>query len=360
MKDGDTRGQEQLIKNLKKRLHWYAYECEPEEFNEKEVRTIVELLRQLEPIEPQEYFNAEKGLERFWKYYEQRLEEEETLERSAASSERADRGAHGISAQHEDMEAGEDMAVLDFGKAAASREAAHTAQGSLAEKNDGDKVNRSSGHEGSRKSRLSFFGRHKAMGGTVVAAVLILMLSISGAFGAYAEKDTGFFHWISKDKGSVEFITSPQGGVDSGINSTHKYTSLTEVPEDLLHLIWIPEEIPEQLELIDIDVLETSSWKRITIGLGNVDSSLYVEIGLKIFVPGVVFHRQAFTDYEFLYENTIDNINMEFYKKESDNEIEHAVCFYGEMEQYSVQGNIPEDEIVNLATCYAKYVVNNF
>ena len=80
MKDGDTRGQEQLIKNLKKRLHWYAYECEPEEFNEKEVRTIVELLRQLEPIEPQEYFNAEKGLERFWKYYEQRLEEEETLD----------------------------------------------------------------------------------------------------------------------------------------------------------------------------------------------------------------------------------------------------------------------------------------
>jgi len=45
-----------------------------------EIMAMVDLLLILEPIENPEYFNAEKGLERFWKYYDQRKQEEEYIE----------------------------------------------------------------------------------------------------------------------------------------------------------------------------------------------------------------------------------------------------------------------------------------
>lgn len=355
MKDGDTRGQEQLIKNLKERLHWYAYECKPEEFNEKEVRTIVELLRQLEPIEPQEYFNAEKGLERFWKYYEQRIEEDAALERRA--SERADRPAHGISASHEDMEAAEDMAVLNFRKAAASREAVHIAQGSLLEKNDGDKVNRSSGHDGTRKSRLAFFGRHKAVSGTVVAAVLILMFSISGTFGAYAEKNTGFFHWITKDESGVEFITSPTQGNDSLtiVDEAMTYDRIEQVPEEYVKYIWEPKAVPNDLPFECVSIISMQGWTRVECNYGDSD---YIKIATKIFDDGILFHREMYDNYSYLYEKPYNDVSIEFFMKQSDDETEYAISFYYDNKQYMVQGNLQLDVLEKLAYDYVDDIIN--
>lgn len=197
------------------------------------------------------------------------------------------------------------------------------------------------------------------MSGTVVAAVLILMFSISGTFGAYAEKGMGFFHWITKDESGVEVITTPQSGINAGVDSTQRYDSIDEVPDDVKKLIWIPEDISLGLSLQYVDVLSTTSWKRISCGFRNEDANVYFDTGIKIFESGVVFHKQTFSDFEFLYEKDIKGVDMEIFIKESDDEVEHAVCFYGEVEQYSVKGNLSEQELQDLAIDYARFIPNN-
>jgi len=74
------KGKEALINCLKERLKWLTFTAHQEESVVDEIIAIVNLLLILAPIEEPEYFNAEKGLERFWKYYDQRKQEEEYIE----------------------------------------------------------------------------------------------------------------------------------------------------------------------------------------------------------------------------------------------------------------------------------------
>jgi|GEM_PF-146426 len=74
-------GKDKLVECLEGRLRWLTYGAADEEFDMEEVEAIVSLLMVLEPIQEPEYFNAEKALERFWKYYDQRKWEEEYLDK---------------------------------------------------------------------------------------------------------------------------------------------------------------------------------------------------------------------------------------------------------------------------------------
>lgn len=343
MKDKDTKGQEQLIKNLKERLRWYAYECKPEEFNEKEVRTIVELLKELDPVEPQEYFNAEKGLERFWSYYEQRREEDEAYESHRKDLEKENRFGRDHAAQ--DVEAAE---AFDADLAAC---------GSLTETNKTGKSMRYARADKSKKL-FSVFGRHKAMTGTVTAAVLVVVVLLGGTFGSYAEKDTGFFHWISKEKGDVRFITSPQeSNIGAGVNEVQKYNSLDEAPDIIKDQIWEPSVMPEVLTLESIEVLSFSDSRKITSRYGDDDSTIYLAIGIKSFENKIIYHSQKYNDFNYVYDIDLDEINVEFFSKESDDEIEYAACFYSDNILYSIQGNLTEDEIKELAINYVEHIL---
>lgn len=68
----NQKDRQELVKSLKDRLKWFTFEAGDEEFDSEEVTAIVNLLNVLDPMEDSEYFSAEKALERFWKYYEQR------------------------------------------------------------------------------------------------------------------------------------------------------------------------------------------------------------------------------------------------------------------------------------------------
>lgn len=68
-------GKDELVKCLEVRLRWQSLEAAEEEFDLDEVMAVVNLLKVLDPIKEPEFFNAEKALERFWKYYRQRVEE---------------------------------------------------------------------------------------------------------------------------------------------------------------------------------------------------------------------------------------------------------------------------------------------
>lgn len=349
----NKNGQKELIKELKERLHWYTYEASSEEFDEAVVIDIVNLLNKLEPLQEDEYFNPEKGLERFWKYCERReagenagLNELKNREdsilaealRGAEITEAYTHAAGSCSAEHAARKnVGEN--ITDFAKAAESRAKASTTD-----------------NAGKKKGRLLLFGKHKGLVGTCAAAILVLMVSAVGV-GASASKNTGLFHWLSKDETGREVIVTTNLDKDKATITT--YDSFEKLPEDYCDIIIDMDWLYQDLELSYIETAEANTYSKVASYYKNEDHNLHLEIETKKYISKLSIERVTVDSYHDLGTKDFFGVSVDRYEKISDDETEYLLYFTYDSMQCSIWGNTTLEKLEKIVNEYVRLFTAN-
>lgn len=346
----NKNGQKELIKELKERLHWYTYEASSEEFDEAVVIDIVNLLNKLEPLQEDEYFNPEKGLERFWKYCERReagenagLNELKNREdsilaealRGAEITEAYTHAAGSCSAEHAARKnVGEN--ITDFAKAAESRAKASTTD-----------------NAGKKKGRLLLFGKHKGLVGTCAAAILVLMVSAVGV-GASASKNTGLFHWLSKDETGSEVIVTVNS--DNDKSQIVRYDSIEKLPDSYSSMIKEIEQIDYNLDLSYIETAEANNFTKVSSYYKDDKLNIHLDIVTKQYTSELSIKRETFDSYQELEPKQYFGILVERYEKISDDETEYLMYFTYDSVECIIRGNMPLEKIDYITDDYVNFL----
>lgn len=346
----NKNGQKELIKELKERLHWYTYEASSEEFDEAVVIDIVNLLNKLEPSQEDEYFNPEKGLERFWKYCERREagenaglnelknREDSILAEALRGAEITDAYTHAAGSCSAEHVAGKNVGenITDFAKAAESR-----AKGSTTD------------NARKKKGRLLLFGKHKGLVGTCAAAILVLMVSAVGV-GASASKNTGLFHWLSKDETGSEVIVTPKS--DDEIIRTDSYESFEKLPENYSDMITDIDWLYQDLILDHIEATEVKNFTKIASYYEGKELNLHLNIVTKKYLSTLSIKRESVDSYDKLEPKDFSSIMVDRYEKVSDDETEYLLFFTYDNMQCTFRGNLSLEKMEDIVNEYVIFL----
>ena len=184
---------ESLIQEVTKRLDWYTMEASDEEFDADEVQTLLKLLDSLKGEEKEEELPVEEALDNFWKYCEERQEEERIL----------------------------------------------AADGTENEENRKTEPEKK---EGRMHKFLWYFHKHRIAVVTAVA-LIIIMLGGSWQMAVNAEKHGGFFWWMDKNEEGTTLITAPEGELESEYRVIGRYTDIQDVPDEYKEYALQPLEL---------------------------------------------------------------------------------------------------------------------
>lgn len=240
----DTQN-EKLIQELYEKLWWYTHEASEEEFNEKEVDAIVQLLDVLEPIKEDHVF--EPGAEAAFGRFKERFGlEEEFAEVEADMVEAAGTGDEGSEAE---------------------------AATEIELENVENEVSSSSVRKIRRKPDWKKIGIRVGIG---IAACLVLMVSLE--LGTYALRKQSFFEVIRLGDRKTEYIAT--GNVEEVEIEGETYSEWDALEKDIGNETLEPTFIPDHMNLIYL-ALNKEINKQIVRAEYNSDSEyLYIYIYL--------------------------------------------------------------------------------
>lgn len=306
---------ESLIQEVTKRLDWYTMEASDEEFDADEVQTLLKLLDSLKGEDKEEELPVEEALDNFWKYCEERQEEERIL----------------------------------------------AADGTENEENRKTEPEKK---EGRMHKFLWYFYKHRIAVVTVVA-LIIIMLGGSWQMAVNAEKHGGFFWWMDKNEEGTTKITAPEVGSGEPENRIKEnYYKIEEVPEAYVQYAKVPLEINhlsgEEYNLSHIEVVKTDKADTIyDFFINEREEILYFEV--KIYPQEILRVRETYPGYVFCEEFENDGINLEVFEKEEENEKKgYVIYFYYGNEKYAVVGVDSKENLKEIAVEYQQAVVNNY
>lgn len=302
---------ESLIQEITKRLDWYTMEASDEEFDADEVQTLLKLLDSLKGEEKEEELPVEEALDNFWKYCEERQEEERILE-------------------------------ADGNEKSAEPEAEHKESGI-------HKV-------------LWYFHRHRM---AVVTAVVLIVVMLGGSWqmAVNAEKHGGFFWWMDKNEEGTTMITAPEGGLESEYCVTGRYTDVQDVPDEYKEYALLPLELScfdDSYNLIRIEVIESNKTDTIYDYFEkDKEEILYFEV--TVYQQEILRVRETYPGYVFCEEFENDGINLEVFEKEEENgKQRYVIYFYYGNEKYAVVGVDSKENLKKMAVEYQQAVINNY
>lgn len=310
---------ESLIQELTKRLDWYLTEASEEEFDAEEVQTLMKLLDSLKTDQDDDIndeFPVEEALSDFWKYCEEREEDERIL----AAAEEEER------------------------------------KGQIFEKRTKQEK------EVKAHKILRFFHRHKV--GTVAAAavLIVILLGSSWQVVANAEKHGGFFWWMDKNEEGTTMITSPDGLDERNGNKVAEYYyKINDVPEEYRKYAEIPLEIPEireyKLKEIKIVVRETASALHVFL---QGENNIIVHFQIVIYPDEILRIREGYPGYDFIGEFENNGIKYEVFEKdEKDGKQNYIVYFYYDNVKYAMTGIEDENLMKEIAKECGTVVAEN-
>ena len=300
---------ESLIQELKKRLDWYLMEASDEEFDADEVQNLMNLLDSLKADRDDginEEFPVEEALSDFWKYCEEREEDEQIL---------------------------------------ATAEEEENIEKSPEKENEPEK-------KAKEHKVIGFFRRHKA--GAVAAAAVLIVVLVGGSWQvvANAEKHGGFFWWMDKNEEGTTMITSPEGKDNCAENiSTIYYYTIEEVPNEfrkyaecLMKLSSIEEYELKEIKIVEYEDVNTVH----AVFQNNSKKIIYFEI--IIYPQEILRIRDGYPEYNFEGELEKDGIKYEIFKKdEKDGKQSYIVYFYDGNVKYVTAGKENEEFIKEIA-----------
>lgn len=295
---------EQILEDAKRRLQWLTMEASDEEFDPEEVEMLVGVIKRYESQPQERPEEIEKELERF-RAYVAYYNEEERLEKQGTEK-------------------------------------------AIAEKQSAEKR---------KVGRLLHFPGKGFL--IAVAACLVLLLVAGSTFGEVnADENTGFFHWIKKDKTGTLAITSPgQSSVGMEENVEAKYSSIDEVPEEYRQYVVEKDRISllEEYEFQGYRCEDTPTFYIVEEVFVNSTNGETINLMVTIYPDKVRVIRETFDSYNYLYSNSIEDKEQDvFVKNEEDGTLEYMIIFYEDNRKYYVSGNGDLEFLENVSKEYMK------
>ena len=279
----------QLVKEAKEKLLWYTSEAGSEEFDEDAVATLVSVVAKWDDSFGTEDEDDKKLKEQFLAYcslYNEDEEKRKTLKNYSGSKDL------------------------------------------LIKKNSG---------------RIGAFGR-KGIAITVAAACIVLLI-ITGSTRdlVNAGEDSGFFHWLKKDKEGILAVTSPEKvGLDAEEKYENVYSNIEDVPEKYQQYLLEKENfaILEDFVFQNVECVEIGSVHRVREIFISNNGDREIRIGILIYEDETMIAGDKFVNYEFLYTINNGEKELDVYKKvEEGGAIKYLVSFYEGNKKCFVSGN---------------------
>ena len=379
------------IIKLRERLTFLAYEADEESYDEKETKLLSELLKWVAPrvnYETMNKLSAMDSFKEFMQTYEFRMYLQDLMEKvdddtvrkeEEAAKKRKEPIEYEKDPKYIECPRGEARAIVDL---IASRPISYNKGTEATGAADSTRVNASetvvsegtaSGvnvSEGSHAKILNYEElvkekdaeakstanpkkrRLKAtMRGAAAAIVVLAVFLGGGAVGAYAERETGFFHFFRHSN-----ITSPEV-MDSTVRIANEYTysKLSDVPEEYAKEIWLPDEesLLEGLELDSISVSELDDVVRVGCCYINHSTEDRLMISGKIYKDKIMYHWVGYDSYEYLGADLVNNnIEIRKFSRKSDEETSYMASFFIDKQEVSVVSNISMEYSLQIAKEY--------
>lgn len=298
---------EQILEDAKRRLQWLTMEASDEEFDPEEVEMLVGVIKRYESQPQERPEEIEKELERF-RAYVAYYNEEERLEKQGTEK-------------------------------------------AIAEKQSAEKR---------KVGRLLHFPGKGFL--IAVAACLVLLLVAGSTFGEVnADENTGFFHWIKKDKTGTLAITSPgQSSVGMEEVVKEKYASIEEVPEGYRQYVLDKDSISllQEYEFQGYWCEGTRTFCTINEEFVSLDKEKIINLVVTIYPDKTSIIRDTFENYDYLYNNTIGDKEQEiFVKEEEDGSFKYMIIFYEDNKKYYISGNEELEFLEKVSEEYMKLVL---
>ncbi len=278
----------------RKRLNWYLNEASTEEYDEEEVQAIMDLLPVLDPEGyEEEYYTPEKGLERFWQTYEIR--------------ER-------IQAEFERLQAGE-VSLADYPD------------------------------EGLDEKKVTKY-RPKHFSKFVTAAALVVAMFLGGTIGIYADRG-GVFRKVDTgiDKNT---IVSSVDSIGAGSEGYKIYEKIEDVPIKYLSCLWTPLELPDNLNICQIEFAENKYVIKAKCKYLNKKEEQFIYSTKTNFKENVVAADQLYDGFELFRKEQYSSVEVEYLIKENNDYTEYVALFeYGNC-VYSLSSNCDFETIVSI------------
>ena len=302
---------ESLIQEVTKRLDWYTMEASDEEFDADEVQTLLKLLDSLKGEEKEEELPVEEALDNFWKYCEERQEEERIL----------------------------------------------AADGKESEENRKTEPEKK---EGRMHKFLWYFHKHR-MAVVTAVALIVIMLGGSWQMAVNAEKHGGFFWWMDKNEEGTTLITAPE---NSDISNPQYYNKIEDVPNEYKQYALIPFQLSclsgDDYKLSRIEVIKTNKADTINDYFEKEkEEILYFEV--TVYQQEILRVRETYPGYVFCEELENNDINLEVFEKEEESgKKRYVIYFYYGNKKYAVFGVDSKENLKEIAVEYQQAVVNNY
>lgn len=315
-KINETSGSEQVLASVKKRLQWLTMEASDEEFDPGEVEELVKLINRYEPEAVETPEEIEKGLERFRAYVDFYREDEAVR-------------------NHDEPESTEETKDAKESK-------------------DTENATKKSGRV------LRFPGKGFLI---AAAACLVLLLVAGSSHGEVnADENTGFFHWLKKDKTGILAITSPsQSSIEIEENVKEEYSSIEELPKEY-HQYVIDEDsisLLQEYEFQGYLCEDTPTFHIFEEGFVNLDGEKIIRLGVLIYPNNVMMASETFESYDYLHTNSVGGREMDVFVKEEEAErLEYMVLFYKDNKKYFVAGNEAIEFLEIVSEEYMKLVLD--
>ena len=307
---------ESLIQELTKRLDWYMMEASDDEFDAEQVQALMKLLDSLKEEEDQteEEMPVEEALNDFWKYCEEREEEEKVLYGAEESRESDSTSFH-------------------------------------SETKEGHR-------EGKFRSILWFFHRHRL---AVVTAVVLAVIVLGGSWqvAANAEKHGGFFWWMDKSEDGTTMITAPEGADETEGLSVERYYDIEEIPEKYREYIEQISDITlmSEYEFDYAKIMKGVHKDTVYIFMKNIDNTIRFQV--IVYPQKILRVRESYPGY--IFEREFENEGVTFdvlSKNEITGENTFLIYFYNENEKYIVIASMEEEKVQDIAIEYKNEILN--
>ena len=353
---GKQTDKQQIVNDLRTRLNWYIYEATEEEFDEAEVKAIVELLKVMEPVDTADgYFTAERALERFWKIHAERQALEEEFEQLKAGRVKWSDypGFDDEPVGNEEEEYRKLVAELDADGARDDiphRKAEDVIAALRAEVEAEDAASAETTTEpraavtGDKVAKKSFF-RSKGFTKLATAAALVLAIFVGGTAGVYAEKE-GFFHWVEKDDGRLAIINPGEQDADTTLIAS--YDTFEQLPDRYKEIVWVPTALLETFDLNEISVISYRMVTNIKSMYTNPDSEEFVRIIQKFFAEDVALHDTQLDSYQHVITKMYSAVKVQYFEGEDEGVQEFMAVFSVANQEYIVRSNMSFEALEQL------------
>lgn len=316
MKRDRAKDNRQMINDLYSRLDWFMNEAAPEEYSVEEVEAIKQLLVVLLRQEAEEKEQAEQSLVGFWKTVVNR--KAIRMEKQRVQFGEADLADYLCEKRDEEMAKEREKLILLQKHAARRKRRVATSKG-------------------------------------IVAAALVVVLCLGGTAGAYAHK-SGPFYWFRKDKSGEDMLIAPEKMEATVIPAT-TYHSKDEVPEKYQQYICELDEIPAEMEFSCHEVSELPEVVKVSSLYHNKEDKVRLMFVSRVFLPGVGYYRNSNDDYVYFDSEEYEGSTIEFWGKDTEDGMEYKVSLYYNNAHYIVFGNLPLDEMKEMADIYYKSII---